>query len=345
MTQISMSARRHFFWLALATLAHPWAFATPASAQTPIVLDSQLPKALQRCVSTERLQASYARARDRHAEASESQDTRALRVELRSQDDTRAEVTQVELRAFRGARYLGARVLPIRAQDCSALPETLALVLDFLSRSAPPEPDNPPDAPPAIPLVPQPIAADLTEPAPPPPHPSAENEWAVGLGMGAFFGALPQTAAALQLLAALRIPRIELRVHATVLWPQESSIAEGSVDMSAYELALEGCPTLQLEPWALRLCFGPRFGIVRASSRGFAVRNRGPTEFSLYLGAVPEVAFAVTATTWLQLTAGIALALQRPKFVVQFQAPDPSLQLDGPSALRAEIGLNVVQIF
>jgi hypothetical protein len=129
------------------------------------------------------------------------------------------------------------------------------------------------------------------------------------------------------------------------LWPQGRSIAEGSVDMSAYELALEGCPTWQLDPWALRLCFGPRFGIVRASSRGFAVRNRNPTELSLYLGALPEVAFAVTSTTWLQLTGGIALALQRPKFVVQFQGLDPALQLDGPNAVRAEISLNVMQVF
>jgi len=344
MTQISMSARWHLFSLALVALA-PWASASTASAQTPIVLDSQLPKALQRCVSAERLETSYARARDRHTEAPDSQDTRALRVELRSQDDTRAAVTQVELRAYRGARYLGARVLPIRAQDCSALPETLALVLDFLSRSAPPEADTPPDTPPPSPPIPQPIAADTTEPSPPPPQPATEAQWALGLGIGAFFGALPKTATALQLLAALRIPQIELRVHATVLWPQERSIAEGSVDMSAYELAVEGCPTWQRDPWALRLCFGPRFGIVSAASRGFAVRNRDPTEFSLYLGALPEVAFAVTPTTWLQVTGGIALALQRPKFVVQFQGLDPSLQLDGPNALRAEIGLSLMQIF
>jgi hypothetical protein len=129
------------------------------------------------------------------------------------------------------------------------------------------------------------------------------------------------------------------------LWPQELAIAEGSVQLSAYELALEACPTAKFDPWAVRLCIGPRFGIVRAMSRGFVVTNRDAAEFSLYLSALPELAFALSATAWLQLSGGVALALQRPKFVVQFQTRGAPLALDGPDVVRADVGLSLMQLF
>jgi hypothetical protein len=323
--------------------------ASPAKAQAPvdpILLDAQLPDRLQRCVSAERLQTSYERARAEHAqERGAEPQSEPLRVELRVSGDERSDPVQLELRAFHGARSFGVRVLPVRVRDCGALADTLALVLELLSRSAPAQPTAPPEAAPP----PQPTAASDTELPPimklPRPRSGTEPTWGAGLGIGAFFGALPDAAPTLQLLAAFRIPLLQLRLRATIVWPQRSTILEGSVQMNAYELAVEGCPTWELEPWALRLCVGPHFGIVHAASRGFIVRNRNATELSLYFGVLPELALALTATTWLQLSGGIAVALQRPKFALELQDVATPLALDGPNVLRTEIGLTVLQIF
>jgi hypothetical protein len=343
-------AARFGLLLALA-IGLPSAAWTSVAAQMPapaLELDPQLPESLARCVSADSLQTSYERARERHADAHRwEQPGGALRVELRSGSDSGTDVTRVEVRAYRRARLLGERVLSIRAEDCDALPDTLALILELLSRSAV-EPTGPPptaatdlqapDTALELPPILQPEAAI-------PSQAHAEREWVGGVAGGVFFGALPRTAVVLQLLAALRVPFLDLRARATALWPQELAVAEGTVAMLGYELALEACPGWELGGWALRLCVGPRLGIVRATSRGFAVRNRDASELSLYLGALPEVAFAIADSTWLQLSSGVAFALQRPKFVLNFQGPDPPLALDGPKVVRVEISLSVLQVF
>jgi hypothetical protein len=342
--------RRQVITLAVAVMLLRSMCPNRASAQAPapdILLDAQLPDPLLRCISTERLQASYDALEKTHAEPAETRDSQrplaTLRVELRALDRVPNDVTQIELRAFRGAHALGVRVLPFRMRDCPALPDTLALVLQLLSRSAAPDaPAPPPEAGPPL----QPIAAEAVDsPELPRPLPPARTSWGVGIAIGASFGALSRPAAALQVLAGLHVSMLELRLNAAFLWPQELAIAEGSVELSAYELALEACPTAKFDPWAVRLCFGPRFGIVRATSRGFAVTNRDAAEFSLYLGVLPELAVALSATTWLQLSGGVSLALQRPKFVLQFQTGSAPLALDGPAVLRADVGVSLSQLF
>jgi hypothetical protein len=111
--------------LALASvLVHAWSSPVRCEGEAPrVVLDAQLPAALSGCVSAERLQASCERAlgRARGAEVRASE----LRVTLRSL--TQGDVTRLELHASTEARALGERILPVRADDCAALPDTLAL--------------------------------------------------------------------------------------------------------------------------------------------------------------------------------------------------------------------------
>jgi hypothetical protein len=47
------------------------------------------------------------------------------------------------------------------------------------------------------------------------------------------------------------------------------------------------------------------------------------------------------------VSGGVAVALQRPKFLLQFlePGPDPTIELDGPRSVRTELGLSVAQMF
>jgi hypothetical protein len=157
---------------------------------------------------------------------------------------------------------------------------------------------------------------------------------------------LPKPTVALQLMAAVRLSLLELRLHLSGMLPEQRAVAEGSVRMWAYEVGLDACEALHFHPWVVRVCLGPRFGLTRATSRNFLVRNGDLTEFSLYLAALPELGFALRSSTWLQLTGGISIGLQRPKFVLEFDGGNMApLSLDGPQAVRAEIGLSLLQSF
>lgn len=311
----------------------------------PITLDAQLPGSLERCISTAQLQASYDRLQQ-SADPTDPPSTAPLRVELRSDAAASGDITRVELRAFRTDRLLGTRTLPIRGRDCAALPDTVALVVQVLTRSAPPEPSAPPPSA-ATPIAPPPAEPAFMEPEPaasPEPSTQAGTTWSVGLGGSAVWGMLSEPAFSPQLLAAVQLPILELRVQLSGLWPQEHAVEEGLVRMWTYEAGLDACEALHFEPWVLRVCLGPRFGLTRAKSRDFLVR-KDLSEFSLYLAALPEIAFAIGRTTWIQLRGGIAIGLQRPKFVLEFESGIPPRELDGPRTLRAELGLAVMQSF
>jgi hypothetical protein len=240
----------------------------------------------------------------------------------------------------------------VRADDCKALPDTLALVLWLLAQSAEPEPEPPPAA------LQQPVAAPAVAPRdpevppgqgpppPPPPSPPSTTHFGAGLGGALALGVLPRAALQLQLLAVVRVPIFEGRIRAALLWPQTIAVAEGRVAMQSYDVALEVCPRWQVSnapALELRGCVGPRFGLLRAASSGL-VRNADNSELLVYAGASAEAALAVSESSWLQLAAGLGIALRRPRFVLDFETPQPSLPIEGPELWRGEFGLAFVQI-
>lgn len=345
-------------WQLPLALLLAWATSSGATAQAPagprIQLEAKLPRSLKRCVSAEQLEASYERARQTRVAADTQirEDPAEFQVQLRSLGASGG-ATQIELAAQSGARSLGTRVLPVRADDCKALPDTLALVLWLLSQSAEPAPEPPPPPPAPPPAAPAVAPRDPEVPPgqgpPPPPPPSAPSTTHLGVGLGGALalGVLPRAALQLQLLAVLRVPVFEGRLRAAVLWPQTMGVAEGRVAMRSYEVALEICPHWQVsdEPaLELRGCLGPRFGLLRATSTGFAVQNPSNTELLVYAAATAEAALAVSESSWLQFAAGLGIAFRRPRFVLNFESAQPPMPIDGPELWRGEIGLSFVQL-
>jgi hypothetical protein len=139
-----------------------------------------------------------------------------------------------------------------------------------------------------------------------------------------------------------------VRMAASALWPAELRVAEGVLRWQSYELAVEGClggPLPSLPALALRVCAGPRVGWMFAGSREFLLHNERASRALIYLALAPEAALRLGGNTWLQLGAGVAAALLRPRFVVGLEAGLHERTLDQPSLLRAELALSVAQIF
>jgi hypothetical protein len=192
-------------------------------------------------------------------------------------------------------------------------------------------------------------------PAPAPPKPGAPKPLAasehasveLSAAAQALFGVLPHSALALQLRAATVWKPVSLRLAAAVLWPQTLQVAEGSIRWQSYELALEACSSaLQPVSWlALRLCTGPRVGFMLARSQDFALQTKGAGVTLLYLGVGPEASFRLGPATWLQLGAGIAVALLRPQFFVGIDGGERVRVFDEPTLMRGELGLSLAEIF
>jgi hypothetical protein len=323
----------------------------------PIQLDAQLPRALKRCVTAEQLRASYERTHQSRMAAdtrSHQQQPSDLSVQLHSLGSTGG-VTRIEVTASTGPRSLGTRVLPVRSDDCQALPDTLALVLWLLYQNA--EPDPKPEPPPAS-LPPPPAAAVVpldTElppgqrPAqPPPPEPATPVELGLGASAAVALGAMPRAALQLQLLAVLRVPILEFRIRAGLLWPQTIAVAEGRITMRTYDVALEACPTSHASETPrldLRACLGPRLGLLHTASSGFAIQNASNTEPLFHVGATLEASLGITETSWLELATGLGIAVRRPRFVLNFATAQPPSRVAGPEVVRGEVGLNFIQIF
>jgi hypothetical protein len=324
----------------------------------PIQLDAQLPRALKRCVTAEQLQESYERTHQSRVAAdprSHQQQPADLWVQLRSLGGTGG-VTRIEVTASTGPRSLGARVLPVRADDCKALPDTLALVLWLLYQNAEPEPQPAPEPPPPPP--PQPTAATTPldselppgqRPAqPPPPEPPTPVDFGLGASAAVALGAMPRAALQLQLLVVLRVPVLEFRIRAGLVWPQTIAVAEGQITMRSYDVALEACPTWHASETPrldLRACVGPRLGVLYAASSGFAIQNPSNTELLFHAGAALEASLGVTATSWLEFATGLGIAVRRPRFVLNYASAQPPSRVAGPEVVRGEIGLNFIQMF
>lgn len=321
--------------------------AAPARVATAqcVELAADLPEDLRGCVSAERLCASYQRALAASGGGSQASEPR-WQVQLRAAKAGSAAVRSLELEAFSAGRSFGQRTLEVRSRDCAALPDALALVLVLLAQEAGPGAVEPQltAAEPAAQQEREPIPA----PAPRAHGATSAGSLAVGVGAGVSFGVLPSAAFGLSLQASTLSEPVAFRVRASFLWPQELAVAEGRVLMRDYELALEACPGAQLDSRpriALRLCVGPRLGLFHARGRDFDVQNERATEFLMYLGVTPEASLALAEGTWLQLSAGVAFALVRPRMGVAFDGGRRWRELSAPDWLRAELALSLVQIF
>jgi hypothetical protein len=341
-----------------------WLLATRALAQSDCVqLSGELPGALAGCAPAEQVCQSYVRALA--ADGGEGEPVLPLHVRVSSGTDA-ARGAVLEISA--AGAVLGQRTLSVRAGDCAALPDALALVLALLAREAEPQPSAAAypapavdDALPGQPRAPvdlQPSAAAYPAPAvddelpgqpravSEPPSDAASGVGALGAGVGVWLGALPAAALALQLQAATTGRTFSLRLRASLLWPQRQRIAEGVVRMADYELAAEVCTGFRFEDaprLALRLCGGPRAGLLQVRADEFVVQNGRVSKFVLYLGLLPELGLALGPRTSLVLSGGAALALVRPQFAVVLE--DREEALPAPRWLRAELGLTLTQIF
>jgi hypothetical protein len=337
-------------WLASALLvAAPRAQAEPGE----IILAAELPAPLAGCVTGEQLNDSYRRALAAYGGGEGPSGRVQLQAAVTSRPGAQAGTILLQIAAFNADAALGTRELPVRTDDCAALPDALGLVLALLARDAAPAPPAAPvSAAPASAAASsslQPSAAEQTAPRPQrPPAPARSPHVALGIAAGAVFGVLPSAALALQLQAATPGDRLSLRLKAGLLWPQEHSLAEGFIQTRSYELALELCGGLQWPGWSrlwLRLCAGPRVGVMHGRGRDFGVQNLSASEPLVHLGLTPELALRLASGTWLQLGAGAALAIMRPRFQVAVDGGRRIVELPHPALLRGELGMSIVQIF
>jgi hypothetical protein len=309
-----------------------------------IVLDAELPAQLAGCITVAQLNDSYQRALGAYGGDEFTKDMQ-LRAAVTGRAGADAGTTLLQIAAFDADRPLGTRELPVRTDDCAALPDALGLVLALMTRDAPPPAASPVPSTPATPeLRLQPMAAEAPRPATP--QPSAHL--ALGIGAGAVFGVLPSGALSLQLQAATPGERVSLRLKAGLLWPQEIALAEGFIELRSYELGLDVCAGLPWPGWPrlwLRLCGGPRVARMLGRGREFNVDNLSANKWAVYFALAPELAVRLASATWLQLGAGAALAAVRPRFQVGIDGGRQVVELKDPGLLRGELGLSLVQKF
>ncbi|HKU39218.1 MAG TPA: hypothetical protein VJR89_13750 [Polyangiales bacterium] len=336
-------------WFGIRRCAYLWIvwalFAAGARAQaTPIdlELDRTAPDWLPRCLSEASLSARYQVAREAGAS------TAPLAVQVRVVSQSAGQDATLEIRAANAVRSLGARALPVSARDCAAIPDAVALVLVLLSRSAqaeaPPEEPSPPPPAAAAPVAPPPAS----EPAAPEPPSAPGTQLQFGLGALFMFGQLPRPAFGATVEAELLFAVPSLRLRGAVLWPQTELAAEGSVRFSSYELALDGCLRTEVTSrprLELRMCAGPHLGLMHAESSGFQLQNYRPVDVTLHLGAGPEAALELAKYAWLRAGAGAAIALFRPRYVLDVPDAAERQYVWEPGLVRAELSLCLMLIF
>lgn len=207
----------------------------------------------------------------------------SVRVDWRREDG--AFVAEIEVSDQKGP--LGRRQLSTKARHCSALDDSLALVVALLVDSppervappvaaAPPAAKPPPTAKPPIPSAPTesaPLATPAATRIEVPSETLAPREpWQffVRASGSAAFGLLPSVALAPELAVAARPPRAPLlRVTLDYYLPQTESIsASGTARLQRRRVGVEVCaPEAFISLGSL--CFGQRLGQLQASGSGF----------------------------------------------------------------------------
>ena len=267
--------------------------------------------------------------------------------------------------------FLGRRSLATEAADCSALDDSLALVVALLVDSPPPpavgESDEaPPELPAATNIAPapnstQPAAAPATpkkseakQPASeetslivlPPDTPAAREPWRFQLaveGVSAI-GMLPGFAPGVELGFGAKAPRLpELRLIAGWYAPRErrSGEQDSGARFDALYLGLEVCPFEQqrgISVWTL--CAGQSLGRTHVAAFGFD-ENSSSNHFSYALLARGAVQLALASHWAVRLGARAEVPLTRG--VYSYGTPEGGQQgLYQPSPVAAVLDLGLI---
>jgi len=264
--------------------------------------------------------------------------------------------------------FLGRRSLTTEAADCSALDDSLALVVALLVDSPPPpELDSSAEAEPAAPLPPSSAgkagpnqAANARSESDakaasgeaataiqlPPDTPAPRAPWRLQLAAGASFaiGVLPGFAPGLELGFGAKAPTLpELRVFAGWYAQREQRRAEldAGAQFDAVYLGLEICPfEQQLGIAQLFVCGGQSLGQTRARAFGFD-ENWTSTHLTFALVARGGLQLALSSHWALRLGGRAELPLDRG--VYRYGAPDGSQEeLFQPSPVAAVLDLGLV---
>ncbi|HET7544145.1 MAG TPA: hypothetical protein VFK05_29940 [Polyangiaceae bacterium] len=257
--------------------------------------------------------------------------------------------------------FLGRRSLVTEAADCSALDESLALVVALLVDSPPTEvlvesepakaPANPANAPPA------PAPAPASAPASAAPSeagvlhlpratPAPREPWRLQLAAeGAFaIGILPGFAPGLELGFGAKAPRLpEFRLFAGWYAPREQRRAEldAGARFDALYVGLEACPLeggLGISQWSL--CAGQSLGRVRVEAFGFD-ENSTSNHLSYALLARGALQLALGSHWGVRLGARAELPLTRGVFGYGTPAGEQALFQPSPVAAVLDLGLVV----
>lgn len=186
----------------------------------------------------------------------------------------------------RGHAALGERQLSTRAPHCSALDDSLALVLSLAADAPPPQaavraPEPAPSQPPP-PFVPTPIAIPASTHAP-----RLGARFEPSLGVGLLFGPVPGAVAGLELGITVRAGAFwPVSLHAAGWWPRTHGAGgERGARFSAKSLQLGVCPWEgSLRELSLRACVLQWFGRITARGFGFDEDQRSE-RWAVALGA------------------------------------------------------------
>jgi hypothetical protein len=256
---------------ALASSAAGAARAQPEAAPTParVHLSSSYGPGAQRCASASELRAAVETRLGRSVfvpiEAAD------LIAQVRAFKRGRELVVDVHL-FDKNQRRLGERRLTTRARHCSALDDSLALVLalaaDVSRESLGVEAAA---ASPAPPPQPQPLATPLDVPATTL-APREEARVRLGLGPSAAAGIIPSTSLGVHAAIEVAVPSFwPLRLGAA-LWRDRKLGAERGVEFSLQTLQLAVCPlSLDLGGLDLNVCAEQLLGRTHTVGFGFDV--------------------------------------------------------------------------
>jgi hypothetical protein len=240
-----------------------FADATAASAAARVHLTTARGPGAQRCIPAELEAAVEARLGRSVFDAAPAAD---LIIEV--QAGKRGREFVIDLRLFdRNRRRLGQRRLTTRARHCSALDDSLALVLSLaadVTRASlqPPEAERAPAPPTALETPLEIPAATLA--------PREELRVRPALGVNLGVGLLPQASASVEAGLTLVFPHFWPLSLRAALWHDQRLGVESGIDFSLQTLQLGICPaTLEAAAIEVSFCVEQLLGRVHVSGFGF----------------------------------------------------------------------------
>jgi len=202
-------------------------------------------------------------------------------------------------------------VRSLDGRDCEAVSQAAALLIALAVRArvAP--------APPAPPPVPPPAPPPVELPPPPPPPPGAPRLF-LSLAPVVDVGSLPSASPGLGVGVGVRAAGVRAELGAAYFTPHSASVAgspEKGAELSLVTFGARACLPWGTGAWQLGPCLGA--GGSRMHGEGFGAREpRSGTAWGLELTAAGLASWEISSTISLGLSAGAALPLARPEFVI-----------------------------